>query len=75
MNGFRNWLEGRRMFRVDVFLGEISGEPHETFFVDEEEEIGPRLAGYESLYRGIEVLHRVTAEEGDASAHDNWGYD
>lgn len=74
MREFRIWLEGAKMLRVDIFLGDVSGEPHETFFVDSEEEIETRLAGYRALYRGLKVLHRVAVEDGDASAHDNWGY-
>lgn len=62
------------MLRVDVLLGD-SQDPYETFFVKDEKEIEPRIDGYRTMFgKYTEVKYRVAEEEGDAEAHDTWGY-
>lgn len=75
MISFRRWLEsGNRMIRVDVFLDAVGGDPYETFFASDEEEVERRLDGYRQMFEPVaKVLHRASWEEGDAEAHDLFG--
>lgn len=62
------------MLRVDVHIGN-SEEPFETFFVKDKKEIEPRMDGYRTMFgKELAVNFKVTEEEGDAEAHDSWGY-
>lgn len=62
------------MLRVDVFLGD-SKDPFETFFVEDEKDIEFRMDGYRAMFgKDLEVSHKVSREDGNAEAHDLFGY-